>query len=807
MNIHAIGQHVLFGKVGHFLIILSFVTSLAACLSFFLATLKNKSPQTSYPWISFGRKLFILHAVSVFGVMISLLIIIHGHFFEYKYVWEHTSKSLPGYYQFSAMWSGQEGSTLLWMFWHGVLGCVLIFKAKEWESPVLSIVALAQVMLGSMLLGIYILGYKLGSNPFALMKDTMDIPIFKMNPDWIPEDGTGLNPSLQNYWMVIHPPTLFLGFASCTIPAAFALSSLWQRKYTEWVKPVLPWSLFSIMILGTGVLMGGAWAYEALSFGGFWAWDPVENASLVPWLILAAGIHTLMAYKHTGYSLHATYIFFIGAFMLVLYSSFLTKSGILGDASVHSFTDMGMSGQLVVTILVFLLPAVYLFIARTIKKEIPAKPEEEKLSSREFWLFIGSLVFIFAAVHIIVLTSFPVINKLFHTKLAPPSDIKQHYNSVQIWMAILVALGSAVTQFFKYKATDIRKMAIQLSLIFLVSAALATGIVFPFKLYRLDYVLLSFCSIFAILANTQYIFQVLKGKFKIAGGSVSHIGFAIMLAGILISQGRQEVLSVNQYGIDYGKGFTEKESAENVLLYQHEPLNMGRYRVTYLGDSFTTRNIYFNVRYDELDKKGIVTNTFTLHPNILLNSKMGNNPVPSTRKTIFSDLYTHITSAPLKEDGTEADSMVQDTYTIKIGDTIPASRCMVVLEGINPDAPISGFEKKPKDIAIGARLKFISLDTTYYIEPVYFVRDVVATSIPAKAEKNNVRFSVIKILPEENKVQILVEQKLNKFIIMKAIKFPFINVLWLGCFVMVSGIFISLLHRKNENKRSLTTLQ
>jgi cytochrome c-type biogenesis protein CcmF len=802
MNIHAIGQHILFGKVGHFLIILSFVSSLAACIAYFFATIYRNDTTKSYPWISFGRKLYILHAVAVFGMMATLLFIIHSHFFEYKYVWEHTSKALPTYYQFSAMWSGQEGSTLLWMFWHGVLGCVLIFKGKKWESPVLSIVSLAQLLLASMLLGIYIFGYKLGSNPFALMRDTMNIPVFKINPDWIPEDGTGLNPSLQNYWMVIHPPTLFLGFAACTIPAAYAIASLWLKDFTNWVKPVLPWSLFALMILGTGILMGGAWAYEALSFGGFWAWDPVENASLVPWLILAAGIHTLMAYKHTGYSLHATYLFFIGSFLMVLYSSFLTKSGILGDASVHSFTDLGMSGQLVVIILAFLIPSIYLFINRTLNKQIPSKQEEEKLSSREFWLFIGSLIFIFSAIHITVMTSFPVINKIFHSKLAPPSDIKSHYNNIQIWMAILVSIGAAFTQFLKYKNVETSKVLKQLVLPFVVSGILSLVIIIPFKLYRFDYILLVIFGLFAIIANTQYVFQVLKGKFKIAGGSVSHIGFAIMLIGIIVSQGKQEVLSINKFGIDYGSGFSTEESAENVLLYQNEPALMGKYRVTYLGDSFTTSNIYFNVRYDELDKKGNITNTFTLHPNILMNSKMGNNPVPSTRKTILSDLYTHITSAPLKADGTQADSVVQETYTVGIGDTIPASRCLVVFESINPDAHIHGFEKKPTDIAIGAKLKFISLDTTYYIEPVYLVREVLATSIPAKVQKNNISFSVVKILTQENKMQILVEQKLNKFIIMKAIKFPLINVLWLGCFVMVFGILLSMLRRKNENKIS-----
>lgn len=804
MDIHALGQNMLYGKIGHLFIIIAFVTSLAACISYLMATLNREKQEESFKWISFGRKLFILHAVAVFGIVAMLLIVIHQHYFEYKYVWEHSSKSLPTYYQFSAMWSGQEGSTLLWMFWHGVLGIVLIFRAKEWESPVLTIVALAQVMLGSMLLGIYIFHYKFGSSPFALMRDTMDIPIFKMNPDWVADDGTGLNPSLQNYWMVIHPPTLFLGFAACTIPAAYAIASLWVREYKTWVKAVLPWSLFAFMILGTGILMGGAWAYEALSFGGFWAWDPVENASLVPWLLLAAAIHVLMAYKNSGYSLHATYLFFISCFILVLYSSFLTKSGILGDASVHSFTDLGMSGQLIACIVVFLVPSLFLFFLRLKQNDIPSKPQEEDLSSREFWLFIGALVFVFSAIHIIVMTSFPVINKIFHTKLAPPSDVKTHYNNIQIWMAALAAFGAAATQFFKYKKSNINVVLKRLAIAFVAAILVSLAFIIPYKLYRFDYILLIVFSIFTILANTQFIFQVLKGNIKISGGSISHIGFGVMLVGILISQGRQEVLSINQYGIDYGKGFTTKESAENVLLYQNEPTHMSNYRVTYLGDSLATQNIYFNVRYEELNKAGNVINTFVLHPNILLNSKMGNNPVPSTLKSLTSDLYTHITATPLKDDGTPSDSIVQETYTVKLGDTIPASRCIVILDEIDPDAPIPGFQKQPKDIAIGAKLRFISLDTSYYIEPVYLVREVVATSVPAHVEKNNVSFSIIKILPEENKMQISVEQKLNKFIIMKAIKFPFINVLWLGCFIMVFGILLSMLRRKKERAISVS---
>src|SRR5690606_38158729 len=154
-------------------------------------------------------------------------------------------------------------------------------------------------------------------------REVMDAPIFA-RADYLSfvTDGNGLNPLLQNYWMVIHPPTLFLGFASTLVPFAYAIASLWKKDYSGWVNPVLPWTLFSAAMLGTGILMGGAWAYEALSFGGFWAWDPVENASLVPWITLIAGLHTLVIFKSTGHALRATFIFFIATFVLILYSTF-----------------------------------------------------------------------------------------------------------------------------------------------------------------------------------------------------------------------------------------------------------------------------------------------------------------------------------------------------------------------------------------------------------------------------------------------------------------------------------------------------
>ncbi|MCZ2394374.1 MAG: cytochrome c biogenesis protein CcsA [Chitinophagales bacterium] len=815
MNIYAEGNNMIYGQIGHLLLITTFIAAIASSISYYLAVKKSLQVNNASLWLRAGRNWFIIHAVSAIGVAALLILMIQQHIFEYKYIWQHSSRDLSFKFLLSAFWEGQEGSTLLWMFWHSVLGIILIFKAKKWEAPVMSIVALAQVMLASMELGFNIkvpnieldfspfyfafnwADYKMGSNPFALVKETMDIPVFAMDPNFVFEDGNGLNPLLQNYWMVIHPPTLFLGYALTTIPFAYALSSLWLRNYKDWLQPALEWTLWAVAILGIGILMGGAWAYEALSFGGFWAWDPVENASLVPWMLLVAGLHTLIVYKHTGFSLITTYLFLMAGMWFSLYSSFLTKSGVLGDSSVHSFTDMGMSAQLVISILVFLIPSLWMFIKRY--KEIPGRKDEEEVSSREFWVFIGSLIFLVSALHIIIFTSFPVINKVIGSNIAPPDEA--HYNSVEIWIAIMLAFGAAVTQFFSFKTTNVKKALKVILSSLSVSIALSIFIIYYFKFYRLDYLLLTVASIYAIIGNGYYWVKTFKGKVLHSGGSVTHIGFGIFLLGILISQGRQHVVSLNKFGINYGESFSAEENAENILLYKDEPQMMSGYRVTYLGDSTALPDIYFKVLYEKLNKKGDVIKSFVLEPHVQINKKMGNVPNPSTYKTIDKDLYTHITTAPLNEDGTPADSLLIESKKLGVGDTIFASRSFAIFESLNPKATTDKIDQRPDDIVVGAKMRLFTMDTNYVIEPKYFIRDLVASSISEGAKDLDVRYSLTKIFPEDGKVEITIEQKLKKFIIMKAIIFPFINLVWLGSIVMFVGVLLSLRKRYAEKGR------
>ena len=287
--------HYFIGNLGHFFVITSFVTAFVTSFCYWRAN-SMTDMALRQGWIQNGRAGFIIHSIAVLGIIVSLFTIIFNHYFEYHYAYAHSSLHLPGQYMISSFWQGQEGSFLLWIFWQAVVGIVLIFTQRTWEASVMTIFSLVQAFLASMIVGVVIpgLSLKIGSSPFILLRDAMADPIFKLQPDFIPKDGNGLNPLLQNYWMVIHPPTLFLGFALTLVPFSFCMAGLWQKKYIEWVKQALPWTLLGGAILGLGILMGGYWAYETLSFGGYWNWDPVENAVYVPWLILIASLHTMI---------------------------------------------------------------------------------------------------------------------------------------------------------------------------------------------------------------------------------------------------------------------------------------------------------------------------------------------------------------------------------------------------------------------------------------------------------------------------------------------------------------------------------
>lgn len=837
MDTKYIGEHLLPGQIGHFSAVLAFIAAMVATISFFMSV-QSKEDILKESWKKLARWAFIIQAFAVFATFGSLYYALYNHYFEYKYVWRNSSRDLPVSYLLSSFWADQEGSFLLWSIWHSVLGLILLRVGKKWEAPVMATVSLAQVFLSSMLIGIYILGYRVGSNPFLLLRlaeENQGLP-WVANANYLDfiKDGNGLNLSLQNYWMVIHPPVLFLGFASTILPFAYALAGVWTREYKEWIKPALPWALFSAMILGTGIMMGAAWAYESLTFGGYWAWDPVENASLVPWLTLVAGIHTLLAFRSSGDSLRITFFFFFITFMLILYSTFLTRSGVLGDTSVHSFTDLGMSGQLLVYMGVFVIPSFVLLFMRW--KELPRSPREESTYTREFWLFIGSMILMISAIQITFTTSIPVWNKILnglHLKglfglkqdIAPPSDNAFHFNQIQIWVAIVLGMLTAISQYLKYKSTPkgffMKKIAVPT-----VISLVITGLIGIFGNMTYDaygagmqvavYIML-FSSVYAIVANGAYIFIGQKGKIRAAGASVAHVGFGMILLGILVSSAKKEVISIDRMRMLDGGffGSESKENArENLMLPKNFPVQMGDYHVTYAGDSLAEGDAktYYLVRYERRNpENGNITEKFTLHPDAFLSNKGQQQltPNPDSRHYLTKDIFTYITAVPIKDE--KSDTAQYTTHTVAPGDSVFFANGYMILEGIEPQPQNRNYVAQPNDLAVGARLKvFTKNNEQYNMMPIYAIRDSkydVTVADTVSPLSLYVKFS--KILPTEKKIQLQVKESdtFKDYIVMKAFIFPYINVLWLGILVMVVGFVMSIVQRVKANKAKAKTIQ
>ncbi|MFC5283080.1 heme lyase CcmF/NrfE family subunit [Pedobacter alpinus] len=812
MDIQFTGENLLPGKLGQFFIVLSFGTSILSLLSYYFATTAKDKLDLS--WQKLGRLAYRLNLFAIIGVGACLFYIIYNHMFEYHYAWAHSSKTLPVYYIISCFWEGQEGSFWLWTFWQGVLGCFVIVKAKTWENSVMTVISLSQVFLASMILGVEILGAKIGSSPFVLLRDALEAPIFS-RADYLSliEDGNGLNPLLQNYWMVIHPPTLFLGFASMIIPFAYGVAAVWEKRYSDWVKPALPWALFAVMILGTGIIMGSFWAYEALNFGGFWAWDPVENASIIPWLTLIAGVHVMIAYKNSGHSYFTALFLVIISFVLVLYASFLTRSGILGDTSVHAFTSMGMDKQLLIYLAVFtILPFVLIIINW---KHLPITQKDEDTYSREFWLFIGAIVLLVSCIQIIATTSIPVFNAIFGTEIAPPTDAIQHYNKWQIAFAFVIATISAFSQFLKYKKTDVRKFFISLAVTFIVSIFLTAGLVYAMDIYsNLMYILMTWAAVFSILCNAKVLGEAFKGKWKLSGSAVAHIGFALLLVGALVAAANNKVVSLNNTGIGFGDEFAKNNNPrENIILYKDEPAKMDKYTVTYLGDSTSGVNTYYRVNYKVINTEGKVTENFNLYPNAQQNAKMKQIIAsPDTKHYLFHDIYTHVSSVPLKEEHHEDHEGHSDdenyltpvVHEVTVGDTIRFRSGFLVVKNVNKNATIKDIPLNKGDVSIGMQLEINANNATYQAEPIFLIKGNSKVDFGKKVDEAGLKLRFTNVLPEKNKLELTVYEKpkaeKKDWIVLKAIEFPYINLFWGGTIIMVIGFILSIFRRSKEVK-------
>ncbi|CCG99895.1 cytochrome c assembly protein [Fibrella aestuarina BUZ 2] len=836
------------GNLGHLFVIVSFVTALVATFAYLKTTLAADTPAEEANWKQLARLAFYVHGLAIVGVVASLFYIIYNHRFEYQYAWSHSSLALPVHFMISCFWEGQEGSFLLWLFWNATIGIVLTRTAgSRWEGPMLTVFALVQAFLASMILGVVFGDLKIGSSPFLLLKEAMpDAPVYTMDPAFIPEDGKGLNPLLQNYWMVIHPPTLFLGFALALVPFAYCIAGLWRNQPLGWVRPSLPWMLVGAVVLGVGILMGGYWAYETLNFGGYWNWDPVENAVYVPWLIMVAGMHTMLIAKKSSTGLKTAIILTIAQFLLIIYSTFLARSGILGNASVHSFTDLGLSGQLLVYLLVFVGLSIALVAAKW--HLVPADEQEVSVYTKEFWLFLGAVVLCLAGFQVLSTTSIPVYNKVAElfgkaSNLALPADQVAHYNKFQIWFFSVIAVLTGVGQYVWWRKAgkgSMNNLMNPLILTLLVSAAMIVlgGVKNPV------YMVLLTTALFAVMANGSILLGIVRGNYRLSGGAVSHIGVALMLIGILFSSGYSKVVSLNNSGlmISRSEEFTKndnRENKENVLLWLNQPVRMGDYQITYRGQRLEVRdmpgyvprkavdvidgdfhgvakqdltlngkayhakgdtvalypeNTYYEIEYRDPNGK-----IFSLYPRAQVNERMGLLASPDIKRNVGRDLYTFVSSVP--DPNAENQWAKTETYAVAMKDTFFLNDYVAILDNVVRTNEVEGVTLGPGDAAVKAQVRILDKEREVLMQPAFIIREGMVAHPAETSDELGVRLSLNSIDPQTGKFTFAANRTQRDYVVMKASEKPLINLLWIGTMVLVVGFTMAAGRRYRENRK------
>ncbi len=480
-----------------------FLASLAAGLAF-LAAMGGREAA-----LRPARVAFRVQWLALAGATAYLWTILFTHQYQYQYVASYTSRAMPSRYVFAAFWGGQEGTFVLWALLTCTLGLVMMRVRHALTVPAMFFLNLPLIMLG--------------------LVTVMRGPFLTFPGGRIPLDGQGLNPLLQDPWMTIHPPVLFTGFSSLVAPFALAMAALVRRDYDGWVKAVMPWSVFSLGILATGFIMGGVWAYKVLGWGGYWGWDPVENGSLIPWLSNIALVHGLLVQRVTG-SLRRTNLFLaITSYVLVLYASFLTRSGVLADFSVHSFVNLGLNGFLLSFLFLIMVVGYGGLLLRL--RDIPGPVQPLGNFSRESMMWLGQLVFMLMCALIAVGMSAPLITRLF----GPPSNVQvSYYNLVNAPLAIAMGLLLGIAPLMRWRRQEARPflVAVLPSVVAALSLTLVAallGVREPIPMAVL------FGAGFALAANTVVTVRGFRAGWKHGIAYLGHLGAATLLIGIIAS--------------------------------------------------------------------------------------------------------------------------------------------------------------------------------------------------------------------------------------------------------------------------------
>ena len=697
--------------------------------------------------------------------------------FTNTYIWGHASTQLSKPLLMATFYSGQEGSFMLWTLLTMIIGIAILGYSQKVDYE-------KEVMATYMLVIVCLLLILVVKSPFETI--FASFPDQKIPEGFIPTQGKGLNPTLENLWITIHPPILFTGFASMTVPFVFAIAALIKKDYQKWVTIAIPWVLFSCMVLGFGIMLGGFWAYETLGWGGFWGWDPVENSSLIPWLVCVALSHTLLVEKKTGKILTGSsdsiggyiktnFVLAILAYGLILYSTFLTRSGVLGDTSVHSFVDPGnfIYWVLLSIIILFISIGFGTFFYRI--KDLKTSSKNYKLISKENALGLGSATILGSALVVFIGTSWPIITPLFgKTKAAIPADF---YNDIHLPLAIIITLLNGLSIKSNWKESNLNDFLNKLKYPFVFSILGSIGL-YLLGIKDFVFIILGFTSLFALSTNLQIGYKVIKGNPKFIGAYVSHAGIALLMLGII---------------------FTSRYSqSKHIRLIEGESSNAFGYKITYKGaDRIEEERTDLEKHRHNiiLEKDG---KQYTASPIVFwsdFNKREGAFLEPGIHYTLTKDIY--ISPKEIDVDGGDPKLSFKkgSSFTVPFDSTIKGTFVKFDMS------------RGASENLQGAMFQFISGDSTISVTSFRQLKDGSYRTELIPGTDVKVGFSDIKVDKSDlSKSEAIVTFSSPRFppkptkrvFVFDASVKPFISFVWIGVIIMVLGFFWSIIRRKKD---------
>jgi cytochrome c-type biogenesis protein CcmF len=520
-------------QIGSFALLIALGLSAYSFVAGFLALFGRDAA-----WARLGETARRAGIATFAAVLLASVVLVMAAFnndFSIAYIFHHSNRDLPAAYKFAVLWSGQEGSLLFWSLLLAGYGFVLRLRYKT--DP--RLFAYASVVIAAVQV-FFLLVLNISASPFAIMQGG------------IPAEGTGLNPLLQYPEMVIHPPMLYLGYVGFTVPFAFALGALIMKYPGEkWIHITRRWTMVTWCFLTIGIFLGAHWAYAVLGWGGYWGWDPVENASLMPWLTGTAFLHSVMMQEKRGMLKVWNMALIFATFLLCMLGTFLTRSGVI--SSVHAFAQSSIGAWFMTFIVLTLGVCTFALVAN--RSHLKSEHKLESLVSRESSFLFNNLLLLGVCFIVVLGTFFPILSEWVQghkVTVGPP-----YFNSVIVPVALLLLLLKAVGPLLSWRKTSVESLKRN----FLVPAigAVAVGVVMillgvrPWEDASFFYATLA--AVLAALLMFTVIAEFLRGGRVIAGksgqnlfsamihlchrntrrygGYIVHFGVALVVIGIL----------------------------------------------------------------------------------------------------------------------------------------------------------------------------------------------------------------------------------------------------------------------------------